>query len=115
MDVMDTMVEVLLVAAGALVLLRIGRGPSMLDRSVALDVLMIVVVVGIAAQAAGDRTGYFLPVLLVVSFLGFTGSVSIARFIAFHDSDPDDDTGATSGGERPPERRADESSGGREG
>lgn len=77
----------LLIAAGVMVFVRLVRGPSMLDRAVAVDALLAVVVAGLGAQAAADRTPYSLPVLLVLAFLGFTGSVAIARFIAFRDED----------------------------
>jgi multicomponent Na+:H+ antiporter subunit F len=72
----------LLVASGVMVFVRLARGPSMLDRAVAVDALLAVVVAGLGARAAEARTPYTLPVLLVLAFLGFTGSVAIARFIA---------------------------------
>lgn len=78
----------LLIAAGVMVFVRLVRGPSMLDRAVAVDALLAVVVAGLGARAAADRTPNSLPVLLVLAFLGFTGSVAIARFIALRDEDP---------------------------
>jgi multicomponent Na+:H+ antiporter subunit F len=75
----------LLVASGVMVFVRLARGPSMLDRAVAVDALIAVVVAGLGATAAEARTPYTLPVLLVLAFLGFTGSVAIARFIAVRD------------------------------
>ena len=71
----------LLLAAGAgLTLIRIVRGPSTLDRIVATDVLLAIIVVAVAAEAAVTRDGTALPILAVLSLLGFTGSVSVARF-----------------------------------
>ncbi len=65
----------------ALVLLaRISSGPTMLDRVVALDVLVAVVICGLALEAAINRHTTTLPILGVLSLLGFVGSVSIARF-----------------------------------
>jgi multicomponent Na+:H+ antiporter subunit F len=61
-------------------MIRIVRGPSTLDRIVATDVLLAIVVVALATVAAVTRDTTALPVLAVLSILGFTGSVSVARF-----------------------------------
>ncbi|KKJ93717.1 monovalent cation/H+ antiporter complex subunit F [Micromonospora sp. HK10] len=80
MIVVAVTVTVLLAIAGALVLVRIIRGPSILDRAVATDVLLAIVVAAIAMEAAYSRDATALPVLVVLAILGFVGSVSIARF-----------------------------------
>lgn len=67
-------------AAALLLLARISSGPTMLDRVVALDVLVAVVICGLALEAAINRHTTTLPILGVLSLLGFVGSVSIARF-----------------------------------
>ncbi|MDP9866739.1 MULTISPECIES: monovalent cation/H+ antiporter complex subunit F [Streptosporangium] len=72
----------LLGCAAALTLHRLVRGPSMLDRAVALDVLTAVVMCGIGTGAAVVGEYSALPVLLVLSFVGFVGSVSLARFFS---------------------------------
>ncbi|SFF64304.1 multisubunit sodium/proton antiporter, MrpF subunit [Actinacidiphila alni] len=82
MSWVTAVVLALLVASGVMVFVRLARGPSMLDRAVAVDALLAVVVAGLGARTAEARTPYTLPVLLVLAFLGFTGSVAIARFIA---------------------------------
>lgn len=80
-----SVVIALLLASGALVTVRLARGPSMLDRAVALDALVAVVMAGIGVLTAVRQIPYYLPALLVLSFLGFTGSVSVARFLALRD------------------------------
>jgi multicomponent Na+:H+ antiporter subunit F len=67
-------------AAALLLVLRISLGPTMLDRIVALDVLVAVMICGLALEAAAQRHTTTLPVLVVLSLLGFVGSVTIARF-----------------------------------
>jgi len=67
-------------AAALLLVIRISRGPTMLDRVVALDVLVSVVICGLALEAAVNRHATTLPILGVLSLLGFVGSVSVARF-----------------------------------
>ena len=67
-------------AAALLLVIRISRGPTMLDRVVALDVLVSVVICGLSLEAAVNRHATTLPILGVLSLLGFVGSVSVARF-----------------------------------
>ncbi|AYF28124.1 monovalent cation/H+ antiporter complex subunit F [Micromonospora tulbaghiae] len=80
MTVIAVIVTALLVAAGGLTLVRIIRGPSILDRAVATDVLLAVAVAAIATEAAYSRDATALPVLVVLALVGFVGSVSVARF-----------------------------------
>ena len=80
MIVVAVILTVLLAASSGLTVARIVRGPTILDRIIATDVLLAIVMVAIAGDAAitGDSTA--LPILAVLSILGFTGSVSVARF-----------------------------------
>ncbi|ANW22430.1 monovalent cation/H+ antiporter complex subunit F [Streptomyces clavuligerus] len=89
-QVLLTAAGVMILVAGALVLIRIGRGPSMLDRAMALDVCAALMIAGIGVRSAFTRDASYFPVMLVVAFLGFTGSVGIARFIAVRDRAPDE-------------------------
>jgi multicomponent Na+:H+ antiporter subunit F len=70
----------LLGVAALLLVTRISLGPTMLDRIVAFDALVAVVICGLALEAAIHRHTTTLPILGVLSLLGFVGSVSIARF-----------------------------------
>lgn len=70
----------LLAAAAVLALIRAERGPSMLDRTVALDVLTGTLVASVAVEAAWSRRTDTIPVLVALSLVGFVGSVTIARF-----------------------------------
>ncbi len=72
---------VLLSLAAVLVLLRLVRGPTVPDRIVALDVLLQVIVGGIAVGAAVSGSGPFLTLLVAVALLGFVGSVTVARYV----------------------------------
>ncbi|WP_419997973.1 monovalent cation/H+ antiporter complex subunit F [Streptomyces boninensis] len=84
-DILLNAAMALLVLAGVLLLVRIWRGPSMLDRAVSVDVAAVLIIAGIAVDAAMTRTRYYLSIMLVLAFLGFTSSVGIARFIATRD------------------------------
>jgi multicomponent Na+:H+ antiporter subunit F len=71
-----------LLGAGALLaLVRLGLGPSLLDRVVATDTLLVVIAAGLAVHAGLERDPTVVPVLVVVSLLAFVGSVSVARYI----------------------------------
>ena len=71
---------VVLGVAALLLVVRVSLGPTMLERVVALDVLVAVVICGLALEAAVNRHTTTLPILVVLSLLGFVGSVSVARF-----------------------------------
>ncbi|WP_409331234.1 monovalent cation/H+ antiporter complex subunit F [Trujillonella humicola] len=60
---------------------RLARGPSLLDRVVATDTLLVIVSAGLAVYAALQRDPTLVPVLVVVALLAFVGSVSVARYI----------------------------------
>ncbi|MFF7243431.1 monovalent cation/H+ antiporter complex subunit F [Embleya sp. NPDC008237] len=75
-------VIVLLGAAAVLALIRLVRGPSTLDRAVAVDMLLAVMLAAIAAEATLNRHTTTVPVLLALALVGFLGSVSIVRFSA---------------------------------
>lgn len=81
---MSTVAVVALVGlfvAAVLALVRLALGPSVPDRIVALDNLLLVVVGGIAVGAADRGEGDFLGVLVAVSLLGFVGTVTVGRFV----------------------------------
>ena len=72
---------VAIAAAAVLCVAALVRARSLADRIVALDLLLLMVVSGIAAGAARSRDGTYLDVLVVSALLGFVGTVTVARFI----------------------------------
>ena len=81
MSVVVTVCIAGLALAAALCLIRLVAGPTVPDRIVALDALLLIVVSGIAVWAAATRDGSFLAVLVAVALLGFVGTVTVARFV----------------------------------
>ena len=69
-----------LTTAAVLLVIRIALGPTMMDRVVALDVLVSATICGLGVEAALNRHATTLPILVVLSLVGFVGSVSMARF-----------------------------------
>jgi multicomponent Na+:H+ antiporter subunit F len=72
---------VILTVAAALFALRLCVGPSLADRVVALNGLVIVGMCGIATHAAHTDVGSFLPSLVAVALVGPISNGMIARFI----------------------------------
>lgn len=60
---------------------RLVRGPHLSDRVIGLDGLVIVGVSGVALRAMSTGSGAFLPVLVVVTLVGFVSTAASARFI----------------------------------
>lgn len=71
----------LLGAGAVLILARLAVGPSLLDRVVATDALLVTIACGLAVHCAVYRDISLEPVLLVVALLAFIGSVSVARYV----------------------------------
>jgi multicomponent Na+:H+ antiporter subunit F len=61
---------------------RIVYGPSILDRMVASEVLLIVVMIAILGDMAYRQYTTNLPLVLVLAALSFTGSVAVARYVS---------------------------------
>ncbi|MBT0993666.1 pH regulation protein F [Cellulomonas sp. DKR-3] len=70
----------MITVGAALAVVRAEKGPSMLDRTVALDITVTAMIAAVALYAASDRRTDVVPVLVVLSLVGFVGSVTIARF-----------------------------------
>jgi multicomponent Na+:H+ antiporter subunit F len=81
MIVVEVVAQALLGGGALLALLRLARGPSLLDRVVANDTLLVIISAGLAVHAGLRRDPTVVPVLVVVSLLAFVGSVSIARYV----------------------------------
>ena len=73
---------VLVLAGGLMAVVRAEIGPSILDRSVALDVVVTTLVAAVALYAAVERRADVVPVLVALSVVGFVGSVTVARFVS---------------------------------
>ncbi|GAA5160039.1 monovalent cation/H+ antiporter complex subunit F [Ornithinimicrobium tianjinense] len=86
--VLSWAVGMLLATSALLTLARITIGPSVLDRVVASDVLVSIVLCALGAHAALSSGSAALPLLISLSLVGFMGSVAVARFVA-RDRDPD--------------------------
>ena len=60
---------------------RLVVGPTLSDRVIGLDGLVIVGIAAVAVRAVITGNGSFLPVLVVVTLVGFVSTAASARFI----------------------------------
>ncbi|GEL26792.1 hypothetical protein PSU4_57460 [Pseudonocardia sulfidoxydans NBRC 16205] len=81
MIVVFTVTLAILAAAALLTMVRLLRGPTTLDRITALDVLVILVVCGVAVYVAINRDGSNIPLVAAVALIGFVGSATAARLV----------------------------------
>lgn len=70
-----------LAAAGLLCAVRLIRRGTLAERFVALSILVIVLVGGIAVRSVQTESGAFLDVVVVATLLDFVSASTIARFI----------------------------------
>ncbi|SJN37374.1 Na(+) H(+) antiporter subunit F [Micrococcus lylae] len=78
----------LLLAVGAVgAILRIVRGPSLLDRAIGSDVLLVVLSGALILEMAVNRHTNTIVLVVLASMVGFVGSVTLARFV--EDNRPD--------------------------
>ncbi|THG31832.1 monovalent cation/H+ antiporter complex subunit F [Naasia lichenicola] len=83
--VLHAIAAVLLGAAAVLILFRILRGPSILDRMVASDVLVSSVVLVLGVEMVVNHHVRTLPIVLALSGTAVLGSIAVARYVSKHD------------------------------
>ncbi|WP_288968858.1 monovalent cation/H+ antiporter complex subunit F [uncultured Microbacterium sp.] len=86
MNILLLLIMVVFGLAAVLALIRIVRGPSILDRAVASDVLLTEVMCVIGAEMAINGHARNIPVLLIIAAVGVFGSIAVARFVARRDN-----------------------------
>ena len=70
-----------------LCLYRIGRGPSAPDRTVAIDILGIVIVGFCAIMGLETGKDFYLNIALAWALLSFIGTIALAKFLEGRDFD----------------------------
>lgn len=81
MNVVFTITLAALSAAGLLVLIRVLRGPSTLDRILGLDIVAILLVSGTVVTDGMHDTNDHLALAAAIALLGFTGTVAATHLI----------------------------------
>lgn len=70
-----------LVIAAAAAVYRLVIGPTLADRVIALDLLLVALMTGIVVDAAYRDTTIWLNLLVVIAIIGFTATVAVSRFM----------------------------------
>ena len=86
MNLLLAIIMVVFGIAALLTLVRIVIGPSILDRTVASDVLLTEVMCVLGAEMAINGHTRNIPVLLIIAAVGVFGSISVARYVARRDN-----------------------------
>jgi multicomponent Na+:H+ antiporter subunit F len=72
---------VVLGLAAACFATRMVLGPTLADRVVGVNGLLVTGMSAVVAQAVRSHTGAFLPALVVVTLVGFVGTGMVARYL----------------------------------
>lgn len=67
--------------AGALAIIRLAKGPSILERVIATDVLLLIVSAALCIEMTVNRHIDNLIFVLLAALVGFVGSVTVSRFV----------------------------------
>ena len=86
-DVFVTAVQILLGIGALGALYRLVVGPTLPDRAVALDVLLLLLASGIAAQGAREGEEFFTPLLIGVGLVAFLATATVARYSEWRNED----------------------------
>ncbi len=81
-EVASTLALGILAVAAVLITVRLLTSRTVADRMVALDGLLLVIVAGIAVQAARTGDDTYLNVMVVTALLAFVGTALTARYIS---------------------------------
>ena len=90
MEIVLAVTAVILSLAAAGAIIRIARGPSLLDRVLASDVLLAILGAALCIDMAVNRHLNNLMLLVALSIIGFIGSVTVARFVADRREQPNE-------------------------
>lgn len=85
-DALTLIIMVVFAVAALLCVVRIIRGPSILDRTVASDVLLTEVMCVLGADMALNGHTRNVPVMLIIAAVSVFGSISVAKYVARRDN-----------------------------
>jgi len=85
-EVTILVIQALLGLAGLAALYRAVRGPALADRIIGLD-LMLLLIAGWIATTGHPAEDLLAPVLIVVTLIAFAGTIIVARFIEWRDTE----------------------------
>ncbi len=72
---------VLFSATALLAILRVIRGPSIVDRIIASDVLLTTLILVVGAEMVANQHTRTIPLMVVMAATAILGTVAVARFV----------------------------------
>ncbi len=81
-DLLTNSAFVILAISFVLCSYRLLAGPTLPDRVVAIDTITTIIIAMIAVYCMKEGSAIFYDAILVLSILGFVGTVSMAKFLA---------------------------------
>ena len=72
---------IMLSIAACLALVRLAKGPSILERVIATDVLLLIISAALCVEMTINRHTDNLVFVLLACLVGFVGSVTVSRFV----------------------------------
>ena len=85
MTVVAWFVGILFAFAALASVWRIVRGPSILDRIIASDMLLTTLICALAADMVFGHHTRTLPVIIVLALTAVFGSITVARYVSRQD------------------------------
>ena len=85
MDTVVTATQIVLALAALLAVARAVKGPAIVDRIVAVDLILLLLAAGVGAEAARSGSEVFSAIAIVVALVAFAGTVLVARFVEWRD------------------------------
>ncbi len=82
MTAVAVIVTIMIGVAVLIAIVRLAQGPTMLDRMVALEVVVACLLCGLGVIVAYTGSTTLLGVLVSLALLSFIGAVAVARFAA---------------------------------
>ena len=61
-------------------MVRVAKGPSIVDRIIALDGVIISIVGGVLVESSRSDSGIRIDTVLVIALLSFVGTGELARY-----------------------------------
>lgn len=89
-SVLHVVAGVMLTATAVMALYRIVRGPSLLDRMIASDVLLTTLILTVGAEMVVNGHTRNVPIMLVLAGVAIFATVAVARYVSKQDRAPEE-------------------------
>lgn len=86
-DTVFAVIGALLAVAAAASVFRIVRGPAILDRMIASDMLVTTVIIVLGVEMVYHEHTRSIPIMMVLALVGVFASMSVARYVSKQSAD----------------------------